>query len=91
MSCLSWPAKDPQEILDFGLKWELRLKGDTIQMSTWAVPDGIQKHAEDFDDTITTIWLAGGVENTTYEFVNTVTTMGGRTHEQTVRLRCRTK
>lgn len=81
---LTWPAKDPDEDMDFQLDWLERLAGDTIATSTWTVPSGITSHDESNDDTTATIWLSGGTLGETYSLLNRVITAGGRTMDQTV-------
>jgi len=94
---LEWEDfKDPDEILDYKLNWAPRLEpGDTIVTSIWLLPTVtgaplVQESAE-FTTTSSTIWLAGGELNATYDITNRVTTMGGRTMDQTVRLKCKVK
>lgn len=83
----SWPAKDPEENLDYKIDWSERLdEGDTIVNSVWIVPSGITNGAMTMTATETTIWLSGGSLNTTYEIANRVTTAAGRIMDQTVRL-----
>ena len=41
-----WPAKDPEEILDYALDWTPRLGGDTVAQSQWIVPTGLTKDSE---------------------------------------------
>lgn len=86
---LTWPDKDPDEVLDYVLNWTARLAGDTITSSTWFVPDDIDLDSDSFTDTATTVWLSGGdLSNTTgHDLTNRITTAGGRTMEQTVRIR----
>ena len=43
---ISWPSKDPDEVLDYELDWSLRLAGDTIVTSTWTVPSTLTKGAD---------------------------------------------
>ena len=40
---------------------------------------------------MTIIWLSGGTLNKTYDVLNRVITTGGRTFDQTVRLKVKTK
>lgn len=94
---LEWEDwKDPDEVLDYKLDWAARLDpGDTISTSQWLEPVGsgapmVQDSAE-FTPTSTTIWLSGGELNATYDITNRVTTLGGRTMDQTVRLKCKAK
>jgi len=83
-------AKDPDEVKDYAVDWTDRLAGDTIVTSTWIVPDGITKDSDTNTTMNTTIWLSGGELGNTYEFVNRVVTAGGRTYDQTCKLKCKT-
>jgi hypothetical protein len=82
-----WPDKDPDEVLDYGIRWAGRIGNDTIATSTWTVPSGIFKERDDHDGSTTTLWLSGGVLDATYEFLNRITTAGGRRLDQTVTLK----
>lgn len=76
------------ETLDFGFDWSRLLRGDTISVSTWIVPDGLsQPAASSTAGDRTTVWLAGGsAAGRCHEVVNSITTTGGRTHRRTLRL-----
>jgi hypothetical protein len=84
---LKWPDKDPDEVADFGIRWAGRLGADTIATSLWTVPSGIFKDSDSHDDKTTILWLSGGELGATYEFLNRVTTAGGRKFDQTVTLK----
>jgi hypothetical protein len=88
---LTWPFKDPDEVLDYKIDWAPRLAEDTITTSTWTVPDGITKDRDDKDETSTTIWLSSGVLNASYEILNRIVTVGGRTMDQTVKIKIKSK
>lgn len=88
---LTWPFKDPDEVLDYSIDWSGRLGADTISTSTWTVPDGITKDSDDKSTTTTTLWLSGGTEGETYSFLNRIVTAGGRTMDQTVKLKIKSK
>ena len=88
---LQWPSKDPNEVLDYQLNWEKALDGDTIVISQWTLPTGIQSSAEELTSITTTIWLEGGSEGITYVLLNRIITAGGRTMDQSVKLRLKTK
>lgn len=88
---LAWPPKDPDEVLDYIVDWSARLEADTIATSTWTVPLGITKNSDTKTNTTTTIWLSSGVLDASYEFVNRITTAGGRMMDQTVKLKMKTK
>lgn len=87
---LKWPTKDTDEVLDYTVDWTARLAGDTIATSTYFVPAGTLVEAFDtFDDSTTTIWLTGGTDGEVFDILNRITTTGGRTYDQTVRLKCK--
>jgi hypothetical protein len=89
---LTWDPKDPDEVLDYALDWADRLAaGDTIDTSLWILPAGITKDNEGIDGANTVIWLSGGTLGGSYDLVNRITTTGGRTHDQTVRVKVKTK
>lgn len=111
---LSWPAKDPDEVLDYDVDWTRRLydedelaladagtppeaPSDTIVTSTFLLPDQVGSSnplVKDDDDKTTTrtkIWLSGGVLGQSYEIVNRIVTAGGRTMDQTVKLKVKAK
>lgn len=105
---LTWPFKDPDEVLDYDVDWTNRLYDadelalvnagqtvvpeDTILTSTFTLPDGsLVKNSQAFSSTATKIWLSGGDEGLTYLIVNEITTAGGRTMDQTMKLKIKTK
>ena len=95
-AALKWPPKDPDELLDYVVNWEVRLDGDTISTSDWAITpvsatDPLVEESASNTTTRTTIWLSGGVLDEIYEITNTVVTVGARTMEQTVKLQIKTR
>jgi hypothetical protein len=86
-----WPNKDPNEVLDYAIDWSQRLAGDIISTSTFTVPTGIVMNSQSKTNTMTTIWLSGGSEGVTYDILNRIITNGGRTMDQTVELRIKSK
>ena len=88
---LAWPTKDPNEVLDYVVDWSDRLGEDIISTSEWTVPDDITQDSDSKTDTTTTIWLSGGTVGTTYTFINRITTTGGRTMDQSVKLKLKEK
>lgn len=88
---LTWPFKDPDEVLDYQLDWSARLAGDTIATSTWIVPAAITKDSDSNTTTTTTIWLSGGTLGDLVEITNRITTAAGRTMDQSVRLKIKAK
>ncbi|AMX93620.1 MULTISPECIES: hypothetical protein [Mesorhizobium] len=90
---LTWDPKDPDEVLDYVLDWTDRLAGDTITSSTWTIPvgSGLTLGTRSLTDTTTTVWLSAGVADVAYQLLNRIVTAGGRTHDQTVKLKVRQK
>jgi hypothetical protein len=94
---INWPAKDPDEVLDYQLDWaddeRPRLEaGETITSSAWSVVSGTV--VIDDDDSVggvTTVWLSGGEAGEACVILNRVTTSEGRTYDQSCRLRIRTR
>jgi hypothetical protein len=80
----TWASKDPDEILDYQIRWANRLIDDTIASSTWEVPAGITEEDNSFADYRTYIWLSGGTAGETYTITNRITTAAGRTMDQSV-------
>ncbi len=82
---LTWPSKDPNEVLDYQLDWTPRLAGDTIVTSTWLVTGAQLLIANQSNTTsISTVWLSGGRELQTYQCLNRIVTAAGRTMDETV-------
>ena len=88
---LKWDDKDPNEVLDYQIDWATRLDGDVIANSDWTVPSGLVEGSSSNTTSTTTVWLSGGTDGDDYEVQNRITTTGGRTMDQTVKLRVRTK
>lgn len=104
---LSWPAKDPDEILDYDVDWTSRLysadelalvaagqtvvPADHIATSQFTLPVGIVANSSTFSNTATKVWLSGGTDGQAYAIVNRITTPGGRTMDQTIKIKIKTK
>jgi hypothetical protein len=86
-------AKDPQEIKDYQINWRPLLgSDDSIATSDWEVDNDDTLIITSFSQspTISNVWLSGGALGSAH-VTNTITTTGGRTYEQTVRLRIKEK
>lgn len=86
---MSLPIKDPNDVLDYEVTWASWLpEGDTIDTSTWIVPDGIveDEAKRTNTDTTATIWLSGGTDRSTYPVTNRITTAQGRTADHTIHI-----
>jgi hypothetical protein len=77
-------SKDPDEVKDYHINWATHLGTDTIVTSTWIVPAGITKVRDSSTTTTATIWLSGGTAGQQYHLVNHITTVGGRTEEDSL-------
>jgi len=95
---LTWPSKDPNEVLDYSLDWAGRLAGspdDTIATTTaTASPAGLTIDAHGVASGApqkTTTWLSGGSEGVTYALSLRAVTTGGRTMDETVRIKIKSR
>jgi hypothetical protein len=93
---IKWDDKDPDDIDAFSLDWSTRLASETIASSLWVIDpaDGatpLTNESQSNTTAITTIWLSGGVEDESYALTNRITTTAGRTLDQTVRLKVKTR
>jgi predicted alpha/beta-hydrolase family hydrolase len=93
---LTWEAvKDPDEVKDYSIDWSAMLSADsdTIETSSWVVASGagLSIDSSSNTDTAATVWLSGGTAAVTYELRNRVITTGGRTYDQTIRLKVKNK
>lgn len=92
MSTKTWPNKDPNEVLDYGIDWSQRLSPtEVIISSAWTVPGGLVSSTESFGANSTTIWLSGGTEGATYTLVNRVGTDEGRVYDQSVKIKVKSR
>lgn len=82
-------SKDPDEVVDYDLSWadQMTADADTIVSSTWTVPANITKNSSTNTATRTKVWLSGGISGETYTLLNRVVTTGGRTFDQSVKLK----
>ncbi len=95
---ITWPAKDPNEVLDYQLDWAdadnpRLVTAETLLTSTYSVVSGdvVINSSSFLASGLTTVWLSGGTVDTLCTILNRVTTSGGRTYDQTAKLRIRTK
>ena len=90
---IAWPPKDPNEILDYQLQWVLDT-GEVLLTSTFSIVDGtvtIDRSSFVTPENIATVWLLGGTIGEVCHVLNRVTTRGGRTYDETAKLRIRSK
>lgn len=88
---LSWPTKDPEEVLDYQLDWSDRLEtGETISVSNFTIVEGtVVKDSQSVAGGLTTVWLSGGTLGEMCLITNRITTNQGRVYDESVRLRVR--
>lgn len=94
---LTWPTKDPNEVLDYSVNWAdpespVLVTGETISSSVFTVVQGdVVIDSEGLDPSgICTVWLSGGTDGTVCQILNRITTSAGRVYDQTVKLRIKT-
>jgi hypothetical protein len=98
----SWPALDPNEILDFEIDWveDGALEdSELILTSTWAVEQGTvtildsAPHVSTNNSTsgITKVWLTGGTLGEVCILTNTITTDATRTKQCGAKLKIKSK
>ncbi len=82
-------TKDPNEVVDYDLSWaeQMTEDADTVATSNWTVPAGITKDSQSNTTTRTKLWVSGGTVGQSYDCLNRITTGGGRTFDQTVKLK----
>lgn len=89
---LKWDDKDPQDVDAFQIDWSERLSSETISTSVFtSTPTGLTHTSTSNTTTMTTLWLSGGTEGEIYEITNRITTTAGRTLDQTVKLRVKSR
>lgn len=78
---LSWPQKDPDEVLDY--RWNVGLDaGDTVTSATAILVSGdVVIDSQSSDATGLTVWLSGGTSGVTNIFRLVALTAGGRSIE----------
>lgn len=96
----SWPNKDPQDVLEYGFDWTLRLAtGETIVTSTWSRTGGTDGATITIADPtgivapivgpITYTKLTGGTAEQEHHITNHIITSAGREYDRTARVRVR--
>lgn len=76
--------KDPQATTDYSIDWTapLQAAGDTIATTAWTTDPGIAVAKSTYVGYVTTAFISGGTEGSSYSVTNTITTVGGRTLAQ---------
>lgn len=91
MPMLTWPKKDPSDVLDYGIDgWLAHIGGgDKVASATWSVtPAGLtlgdSAVSEDGDET--SVWVSEGVAGATYTVTCRAITEQGRQIDRSARL-----
>lgn len=81
--------KDPDAILDYTFDWEPYLTpiSDTISSVTWVVSSGITTSSPSHTTNTATVFVTGGVLDTTETLTCRIVTAGGRTDDRTISLK----
>jgi hypothetical protein len=65
---------------------------DTIASSQFTLPAGtLVANSSSFTSVRTKVWLSGGADGQSYLVLNRITTVGGRTMDQTMKLKVKSK
>lgn len=87
---LTWPTKDPSDVLDYEVDWSSWLAtGDEIVSVTNTITGDDSALVIDTESNTTsaaTVWLSGGTVGRTYTVTCRIITAGGRTAERDVRI-----
>ena len=82
-----WAEKNKDAFLDYSLDWsDWLVSGDSIASSTWTADAALTLNTSAHNDTVTSIWVQGGLPNTWYALINTVTSAAGRVDQRIIRL-----
>jgi hypothetical protein len=85
---LSWPDKDPADVLDYSITFTRALpSGANLTGATWAVtPSGLAIGASAQSGQVATVFLSGGTAGVEYTVTCTATADGGRTIERSAQI-----
>lgn len=88
----SWPSKDLDEVLDYQIDWTARLEtAETITSSVIVKVGSVVVDSTSAVTPVVTVWLSGGTENESCMITNRITTNQGRTYDQSVKLRIKSR
>lgn len=94
---LVMPSKDPDEILDYGVDWtgQMAADVDAIDTSQFIVDQGSVmvegSPAPSVTGAVTLAFISGGTLGEVALVTNRITTTGGRTWDETMKIRIRTR
>jgi hypothetical protein len=81
--------KDPDAVLDYTYDWGPYLLplADTIVSVSWVLPTALTKVSESRTTTTATIYVSGGVADTSETVTCRIVTAGGRTDDRSITLK----
>jgi len=80
----------PSAKLDYGFDWALWLQtGEHVVTSSWVVSSGLTPSSERLQDDVTSLFVEGGVVNSSYDLTNNIITSDGRKDSRTIKLLCK--
>ena len=88
-----WPAKDPDDVLDYAMDWSNRLEEDeTIESALFTIVSGdINIDSQAINGTDVVCWLSGGTDAGISVLRCRITTSGGRQMDQSIQIKTQTK
>lgn len=84
-----WPAKDPSDVLDYGVDWTDRLvAGEVISATTFSIVSGdVIINSQSHTDTMSVVWLSSGSDGSGALVNCHVTTSQGRQFDLDINIR----
>ena len=80
--------KDPAADKDYSINWSALLQdGETIAASVWTADAALTLTDDAVAGGVCSVWIAGGVNGTTYSIKNQITTSRGLIDERTIQLK----
>jgi hypothetical protein len=80
-------TKDPDDVVDLEFNWVVFLESfdtaDSIDSSSFLLPDGLTEDSTSNTTLRARIWLSGGSAGQMYRVTNRIVTDGGRTKDMT--------
>jgi hypothetical protein len=88
---LTWPAKDPDEAVLYGVDFAERLdSGAALSVATWTIsPAGLTQGSATVDGAVASVKISGGALGDAYLVTCRATTSDGQTLEETAILEIR--
>ena len=78
--------QDPDSILDYPFEWGPELEGDSIETSTFVLPDGMTLVNQTLNGSLAVAYVSGPQCGIVYRLTNRITTGDGRSIDKTVRI-----